>query len=128
MRSSTTVTWLRLACTVSANPFGVPGGTLMLRNVRGGSPSRSTSSAIVAAAAADGPKSYVPARALERHGDARHPEQRPFQRARHGPRIRHVVAEVVALVDAGHDEIRQAVANSCVMAMLTQSVGVPSTS
>ena len=38
----------------------------------------------------------------------RHAEQRPFERARHRPRIRHVVAEVPALVDARHDEIRQA--------------------
>ena len=42
---------------------------------------------------------------LERHRHARDPQQRSLQRARHGPRIRHVVAEVVPLVDAGDDEV-----------------------
>ncbi len=43
----------------------------------------------------------------QRHGDARHAQERPFQRARHRPRVRHVVAEIVSLVDAGHDEVGQ---------------------
>ena len=36
-RSATDVMWLRFACTVTRKPFGCPFGTLMLRNVRGGS-------------------------------------------------------------------------------------------
>ena len=44
----------------------------------------------------------------QRDGDAGDPEQRAFQRARDRARVGHVVAEVIALVDAGDDEIGRA--------------------
>ena len=44
----------------------------------------------------------------QRHRDGRHPEQRGLERARNGPRIGHIVAKVPTLVDAGDDEIGQA--------------------
>ena len=62
----------------------------------------------VAATSAACVKSYRPRVCLQRHGHAGHAEQCPFERARHGPRIRHIVSQVVALVDARDDEIRQA--------------------
>ena len=43
--------------------------------------------------------------ALRRDRDARNLEQRAFERARHGARVRHVVAQIPPLVDPGHDEV-----------------------
>ena len=121
------MTWLRDAWTVTRNPFGCPFGTLTLRNVRPGSGApQHRSRASVAATCAACVKSYCAPRRLQRHGDARHAEQRAFERARHRPRIRHIVAQVVALVDARDDEIRQPL-EDLGDAMFTQSVGVPST-
>ena len=109
MRSSTIVTWLRLAWTVSRKPFGCPGRDVEAQerlrreplahrfDQRGDRRRRRGGVAEVVRAR----------RALQRHGDARHAEERPFERARHRPRIRHVVAEVVALVDPRDDEIRR---------------------
>ena len=54
-----------------------------------------------------GPEIVGAAGSLERHRDARNPQQGPLHRPRHGPRIRHVVAEVVALVDAREDQVRR---------------------
>ena len=54
------------------------------------------------------------------------PSSAAFERPRHRSRIRDVVAEVAALVDPRHHQIRLA-AQDCVIAMFTQSVGVPST-
>ena len=51
----------------------------------------------------------VAARLPQRHADAGNAEQRAFERAGDGPRIGDVVAEVPSLVDAGDDEIGQAV-------------------
>src|SRR6266487_5637255 len=47
------------------------------------------------------------ARELERDGDPGHTEQRTFECARHGAGVRHVVAEIPALVDARDDKVRQ---------------------
>ena len=52
-------------------------------------------------------KSYAPRVERSDTAIAGHAEQRAFERARHRPRIGHVVAEVVALVDAGHHEVWQ---------------------
>ena len=107
MRSSTTVTWLRLRLHRDAHALAAcPPGTLTLRNVRAGSAlPASTARRPARRRPRPGRNRRLPRRALERHGDARNAQQRPLQRARHGARIRHIVAEVVALVDAGHDEV-----------------------
>ena len=94
---------------MTRTPFGVPCGTLMLRNVRGGSGFSSSAAASVAAAAAAGREVPLASRELQRHGDRLIAEQRAFERARHRARIRHVVADIEAVVDAGDDEIGRAV-------------------
>ena len=58
-----------------------------------------------------GPNSYLSGVALERHRDAGHAEQRAFHRSGHGPRVGHIVAKVVSLVDAGHDQVGQPLVN-----------------
>src|SRR3954464_15614602 len=121
------VMWLRLACTVQRAPFGRPDGTLILRNVRGGKRCRSVSDATAAAAAADGPKSYT--------SGLRSSDTAMLGMPRSDPSI--APATVPEYVTSSPrlnpllmpDTIRSgSVAYSLVTAMLTQSLGVPSTS
>src|SRR3954447_18860056 len=121
------VTWLRLPWTVRRNPFGVPVGTLRLRNVRGASFSRRSISANFAAADADGPKSYLPVvRASETAIDGT-PSSAPSiapdtvpEYVTSSPILRPLL--MPETTRSGSDLY------NLVMATLTQSVGVPSTS
>ena len=127
MRSSTMVTWLRFPCTVSLKPFGLPVGTLMLRNVRGASPSRSTSAATVAAAVAACRKSYCP---FVRASDTAIPGT-PSSAASIAPDTvpEYVTSSPMLRPLLIPDTTRSGgVSKSLVNATLTQSVGVPSTS
>ena len=57
------------------------------------------------------PEVHLARERLLRHRDARHAEHDPLQRGRDGARVGDVVAQVGAVVDAGHDEVGLEVAD-----------------
>jgi hypothetical protein len=85
-----------------------PRGTFTFRNVRAGSGCpQQGSTTWPRRPAPPGPKSYSVA-PPERHRHAPGCPAARLQRARHRPRVRHVVPDVVALVDARDDDVGRA--------------------
>src|SRR5262245_43258364 len=120
------VTWLRFAGLLTRTPFALPFGKFRLRNVHGGSGRRNIAAASVAAALAEWLKSYAPRVAASDTASAGTPSSAPSRApatvpeyVTSSPRFQPLLMPETTM--SGRR------LNTCVTAMLPQSVGVPST-